>query len=104
MLRPSVPNRFAMPTSVSPVLTVYVANVGPGAGVGRPNDGVGVGPAGVGTGVGTTAIVPDPEGDGLNRLAGVGTHAAASAVNRIVARSRRTRIVGSIVTHLAPEP
>jgi hypothetical protein len=91
MLRPLVPKRFAMRTSVSPGLTVYVANVGPGVGVGRTNDGVDVGPAGVGTGVGSPAAA-DPSGDGLCRLAGVGTH-AATTTRSIAARSHRTRIV-----------
>ena len=38
---------LAIPLSVSPRLTVYVANVGPGLGVGRENVGAAEGPAGV---------------------------------------------------------
>src|SRR4249920_3776007 len=101
MLRPSVLNFLAMPTSVSPRLTVYSAKVGPGVGVGRMNEGVGVGPAGVGRGVGSAWA---ESAVGLRRLAGVGTQAVASVASRTAGRSHRTRIVGSIVTHLAPGP
>src|SRR3954467_14002651 len=53
MDRPSVPNRRAMDVRVSPLRTVYSANVGAGVGVGGPGGGVGAGVAvGVGVGVG----------------------------------------------------
>ena len=42
--------RRAIEFSVSPRLTVYIRNVGPGLGVGRENVGEGDGPAAVGVG------------------------------------------------------
>src|SRR4051794_19159704 len=53
MDRPSVLNCRAIRVRVSPLFTVYSANVGAGVGVGGPGVGVGVGGAvGVGVGVG----------------------------------------------------
>src|SRR5262245_24263747 len=99
MLRTVVLKRFAIFSSVSPVLIVYIRNVGAGVGVGRAEFGVGVGPAGVGPGVGGASSA---SGDGVARLAGSGTHAIPAAATASVSnRSVAPRI--AIRTMVTPD-
>src|SRR5262249_58611535 len=89
MLRTVVWNRLAIFSRVSPVLIVYIRNVGAGVGVGRTKLGVGVGPAGVGTGV----AAPGRSARGVARVAGSGTHAiVAAAAATVRARSVLLRL------------
>lgn len=96
MLRGLVLNFRAIDDSVSPDLTTYEVNVGPGVGVGRTNDGLGE-ITRLGVGVGTTGV-PDEhafdefgvphEGSGV--FEGFGAAPVATTMSAIRASTTRT--------------
>ena len=96
MLRGLVLNFRAIDDSVSPDLTTYEVNVGPGVGVGRTNDGLGE-ITGLGVGVGTTGV-PDEHAfdaygvphDGSGVLVGLGAAPVATMMSAIRASTTRT--------------